>query len=29
MNQALFYKQLIRKADLRFASWLKEKKDEH
>jgi len=25
-NQKLFYKQLIAKADSRFASWLKEKK---
>jgi hypothetical protein len=27
-NQKLFYKQLISKADPRFDSWLKEKKDE-
>ncbi|OHV78703.1 type II toxin-antitoxin system RelE/ParE family toxin [Rhizobium sp. LCM 4573] len=27
-NQKLFYKQLISKADQRFDSWLKEKKDE-
>ena len=27
-NQKLFYKQLIIKADPRFDSWLKEKKDE-
>ncbi|AXA41876.1 type II toxin-antitoxin system RelE/ParE family toxin [Rhizobium leguminosarum] len=29
MNKALFYKQLINKADARFAAWLKEKKNEH
>lgn len=29
MNQALFYKQLINKADRRFDAWLKEKQDEH
>ncbi|MBB3965508.1 type II toxin-antitoxin system RelE/ParE family toxin [Rhizobium metallidurans] len=28
VNQALFYKQLIRKADLRFDAWLKGVKDE-
>jgi len=28
-SQELFYKQLISKADQRFNSWLKEKKDEH
>jgi hypothetical protein len=29
MNQTLLYKQLIRKADLRFNAWLKEHEDEH
>lgn len=29
MNKALFYKQLINRADARFAAWLKEKKNEH
>ena len=29
VNQAFFYKQLIRKADLRFDAWLKEKNHEH
>ncbi|MBY4628728.1 hypothetical protein K6M89_05300 [Rhizobium sp. 13T] len=28
MNKALFYKQLINKADARFDAWLKEKKNE-
>lgn len=29
MNQSLFYKQLIRKADARFGAWLKDRKNEH
>jgi hypothetical protein len=29
MNQTLFYKQLISKADARFGAWLTEKKNEH
>ncbi|ATN37073.1 hypothetical protein ACO34A_25210 (plasmid) [Rhizobium sp. ACO-34A] len=29
MNQSLFYRQLINKADRRFDAWLKEKQDEH
>ncbi|WP_416066497.1 type II toxin-antitoxin system RelE/ParE family toxin [Rhizobium sp. ZK1] len=28
MNEALFYKQLINKADARFAAWLKGKKND-
>ncbi|RWX76094.1 hypothetical protein EPK99_20825 [Neorhizobium lilium] len=28
-NQALFYRQLIKKADARFDTWLKEYEDEH
>ncbi|WP_112944459.1 MULTISPECIES: type II toxin-antitoxin system RelE/ParE family toxin [unclassified Rhizobium] len=29
VNQVFFYKQLIKKADLRFDAWLKEKRHEH
>lgn len=28
-NQALFYRQLLRKADTRFAAWLKDRKNGH
>lgn len=29
MNQMLFYKQLVSKADARFEAWLKDKKNDH